>query len=169
MIRRAFVRCNLLVLVLAAPATAGQTLEERAARVRELIEPPPPVETVIDRGTRTIGRPAPPSPSASPAATSDSRLTAEGVQLAPEVAERLQRLLTGSMPNVQVDYSDPRRSAFTDDPRGAALRTPMQGAGPTWLGGYAPGILMDRSGDGDRVGGTANLRTGGATAPSPNP
>jgi hypothetical protein len=167
--RRTSIRAGIVAIALAAPAAVGQTLEERAARVRELIEPPPPVETVIDRGTRTIGRPAPASPSASPAATSDSRLTAEGVQLAPEVAERLQRLLNGSMPNVQVDYSDPRRSAFADDTRGAALRTPMQGAGPTWFGGYAPGILVNRGGDSDRVGGTANLRTGGAIAPSPNP
>jgi hypothetical protein len=166
---RGLVCAGCVWLALAAPAASGQTLEERAARVRELIEPPPPVETVIDRGTRTIGRPAPAGVPAPSAGTADSRLAADGIQLAPEAAERLQRLLTGSMPTVPVDYGNPRGSAFADDPRGTALRSPMQGPGPIWLGGYAPGILVNRGGDGERVGGTANLRTGGVIVPSPNP
>jgi hypothetical protein len=63
----------------AAPAL-GQTLEERAAQVRQQIDPPPPAETVIDRGTRQIVQPVvPAATSTSPSGSTERRLTTEGV------------------------------------------------------------------------------------------
>ena len=152
-------RVLLLATALAATPALGQTIEERAAQVRQLIDAQqrPTAETVIDRGTRVIGQPP-------AAATStggvDSRLTSDGVPLSPEFVERMNRLLNTGVVGVQIDHTNPRGAASVDNPRGAALQGAPQGAGPTWLKDYAPGILVIRRPDDGRVGGISNLTTG---------
>jgi hypothetical protein len=143
---------------LAASPAAAQTIEQRAAQVRQQLETPPPVETVIDRGTREIGRPAPPAQSAaSPSGRTDSR-PVEGVQTPPEFVERLNRLLGVS--GAQIDHTTPRGSSFADVAPGAALRTAPQGPAAVGMKDFPPGVLViHRPGDG-HVGGTSNLSTG---------
>jgi len=151
-----------------APAFA-QTIEERAAQVRQLLDSPPSVETVIDRGTRVIGQPPPGASPASPSGAADSRLTSDGVPLSPEFVERMNRLLSTGVVGVQVDHTNPRGAASVDNPRGAALQGAPQGAGPTWFKDYAPGILVIRRPDDGRVGGVSNLSTGSGLPTSGTP
>jgi hypothetical protein len=165
----AFALFGIAALALVSGPASGQTLEERAAKVRELLDSPPPVETVIDRGTRTIGRAAPGATGGAGTPSVDSRLTSEGVPLSPEFAERMNRILNGGMPGVEMNYGNSHGTAFVNDPRGTARTGPVQGPGPTWFQDYAPGVLVIRRDSADRVGGTANLRTGDPTRASDSP
>jgi hypothetical protein len=147
----------------AAPAL-GQTLEERAAQVRQSMDSPPPTEMVIDRGTQQIGQPAVPAVTGtSPSGSTEPRRATEGVPLSPAAVERMNRVLGTGMPGGHVDHSNPRGAVLVNDPRGSAMLGVPQGHGPT-LKGYVPGVLTTNGPGGGRVGGTSNLSTGG-----PNP
>lgn len=166
---RALAIAPVAAIALFAASAHGQTLEERAAQVRQHIESPPPIETVIDRGTRQIGQPAvPAATSTTPSGSTEPRLSTEGVQLSPAFVERMNRLLNAGMPGAHVDYSSPRGAGFVDNPRGSAVLGAPQSAVPNGLKGHVPGVLMMNGPGAGRVGGTSNLSTGGSipgTAP----
>jgi hypothetical protein len=157
-------------LVLAATPAFGpaQTIEERAARVREEMSTPPSVETVIDRGTRVIG-----APPAAAAATSrspgvDARLGAEGAQVGPDFNERMNRLLIRGLPSAQIPSTGaPPGTASVDDARGVGRSGPLPNQGRLWIKDYAPGKLVTRAGTDGQVTGTSNLITGSGVPAGP--
>jgi hypothetical protein len=152
-------------------AQVRQTLEDRAAEVRRTIESPPPVETVIDRGTRVLGQPPGGTQTTAAPGSTDSRLTGEaGVSLAPGFNERMSRVLTGSVPGVRFDQPNAAGAALIADPRGAArLGTSQDLGAPTGMRNYAPGVLViPRANDG-QVTGVSNLFTGNGRTPGVAP
>ena len=162
----------LTALLLAGTPGLGpaQTIEERAARVREQMESasPPPVETIIDRGTRVLGEPpaAAAAPSRSPGV--DSRL-GSGVQVAPDVNDRMNRLLIRGLPSSQIPSTgaSPSATFSVDDPRGIGRPGPLPNAGRLGVKDYAPGKLVIRAGTDGQVTGTSNLITGSGVPAGP--
>ena len=148
-------------------AQVRQTLENRAADVRRTIESPPPVETVIDRGTRVVEQPPaapPPSPLARPAESTPSGQGA--VQLSPEVNERMNRLLTRSTPGLRVDQTDTGGAGFAASPAGAA-RPGL--SGNVGFRDFPPGVLVVHGANGGQGTGVSNLVTGGGISPGVAP
>lgn len=143
----------LATAVLAAPV-AAQTLEERAAQVRQTLDAPLPVETVIDRGTRVIGSPA--QPAGASAIGNPAPPTAPSTRvLAPaDLAERLNRQAAST------------ESGTRAEPAGQAA--PMFSGVqyfPVWVKGAPPAFPAISRPNGGRVTGTSNLVTGSGSAP----
>jgi hypothetical protein len=160
----------LAVFAVAANAFA-QTLEDRAADVRRTIEAPPPVETVIDRGSRVVApqRAAPQSaPVARPA---EAVLPGQrAVPLAPEVNDRINRLLMRDTPGLRVERIDAGATGLVVSPTGAAPLPGTPGSsGTVGLGGFPPGVLVVGGGKGGQVTGASNLVTGSGVSPGVAP
>ena len=147
-------------------AQVRQTLQDRAAEVRRTIESPPPVETVIDLGTRVIGKP-PTGPQSTATNPTDSRLVGEGgLPLAPGFNERMNRLFTGAVPGVRFDQPNAKGAALIADPQGAArLGNSLDLGAPSGMRNYAPGILVIRGANDGQVTGASNLFTGNGPTP----
>jgi hypothetical protein len=131
---------SVVTIAFAAAVTApqAQTLEQRAAEVRGTLESPPPIETVIDRGTSVINRTINPAPA--PAASTG----APAVQVLPAAPG-----LTGRL-NAQ-----PPNPVTLDNPRGSAL----MGVPPSMSRPFnVPGLVVHTT-SGQAVGGAANLTT----------
>ncbi len=157
--------------LLAAMAVGGpvgaQTIEQRAAEVRQTLGAPPPIETVIDRGTRMLAPPAA-APSAAGAPTADPRSL--GISPAPATAAGPNLLpLTGgtgtSAPGGSAFVNNPRGTGFLNDSRGTAVRGSPELTGGVGVRGLVPGLTVIRQPGDDQVTGTANLVTGTGRAP----
>jgi hypothetical protein len=171
-----------LVAAMAVSVPVGaQTIEQRAAEVRQSLASPPPIETVIDRGTRVLGAPAAPAapPSAAGAATVDPRSFGTSPAPAPAATAgpNLPPMTGGNgtlAPRGSVFVNDPRGTGFLNDTRGAGFLNDTRGTAiigspqiPGGIGvrGAVPGLTVIRvPGDG-QVSGTSNLVTGDGRAP----
>lgn len=148
-------------LAVGVPATA-QSLEDRAAQVRQTLGAPPPVETVIDRGTRVLGQPqAAPAARAAPAV--DPRLVSgSATSAAPSPASPGIPAAVG-MPGL-TSTTSPRGTAFVNDPRGTGYLNDARGTGLPGARTAMPGLtVIQQPGDG-QVTGTSNLVTGNGRA-----
>jgi hypothetical protein len=164
--------------LLAAMAVSGpagaQTIEQRAAEVRQTLASPPPIETIIDRGTRMLAPPAA-APSAAGASTADPRTF--GTSPAAAGATNLTPLSGGTgtlAPRGSVFVNDPRGTGFLNDARGAGFLQDANGAaiigspqisGGIGVRGAVPGLTVIRVPGAGQVTGTSNLVTGNGLAP----
>lgn len=149
-------------LAVGLPA-AAQSLEDRAAQVRQTLGAPPPVETVIDRGTRVLGQPQA-APAAIAAPVVDPRLVGgRPTPSAPSPASPGVPAVVG-MPGL-THTTSPRGTAFVNDPRGTGYLNDARGTGLPGARTPMPGLSVIRpSGDG-QVTGTSNLVTGSGRVP----
>jgi hypothetical protein len=153
----------LLVAMAAGAPLGAQTIEQRAAQVRQTLASPPPIETVIDRGTRTLGPPAAPSPAAG-ASTVDPRSSGTS----PAAATNLTPLTGGTgtlAPGGSVFVNDPRGTGYLNDVRGTAVIGSPQITGGIGVRGAVPGLTVIRAPGAGQVTGTSNLVTGNGLAP----
>jgi hypothetical protein len=157
----------LLAAAMAVSVPAGaQTIEQRAAEVRQTLAAPPPIETVIDRGTRMLAPPAA-APSAAGAPTADPR--SFGTSPTPLTGG------TGTLaPGGSVFVNDPRGTGFLNDARGAGFLHDASGTaiigspqitGGIGVRGAVPGLTVNRVPGAGQVTGTSNLVTGNGFAP----
>jgi hypothetical protein len=145
-----------LVLAIGVSAAQGQTIEQRAADVRRTLAPPPPVETVIERGNAPLTPSATPTPAPAlvvPTASVPARQP-EALQAVGESADRTNTIF-GSPGSV----NDPRGTVFVDDPRGTAIMGVPPGMSSNRMPGYVPGIVTYPT-RGQPVRGARNLSTG---------
>ena len=166
-------RALMLLAIMAACAPAGaQTIEERAAQVRQSLASPPPIETVIDRGTRVLGQPAAaPSPTAAPQI--DPRLLSNRIAPAfdsigsvnPQPASGAPGLSTNATPRGAAFVNDPRGTGFLNNSRGTSVQGSPEVTGGVGVRGAVPGLTVIRQPGDDQVTGTANLVTGSGRAP----
>jgi hypothetical protein len=168
-----------LAILAVAAGVSAQTLEERAAQVRQSLEDrtanvgramesPAPVEASIDRGTRVVQPPAAPQTSAVTPPT-ESTLSGQGaVPVSPEVNERMNRLLMRSTPGLRVDQTDAGRAGVAD-PSGVPRPGAPGNFGTVGLREFPPGVLVIRGANGGQGTGVSNLVTGGGTTPAPSP
>ena len=162
----------LVAATLHAPAGA-QTIEERAAQVRQTLATPPPVETVIDRGTRVLGQPAVAPASTVTPQPIDPRLQNNSIAPAAFEAAGTTRPARGTpgltaaptTPRGAAFVNDPRGTGFLNDARGTAARGSPEVTGGVGVRGAVPGLTVIRQPGDDQVGGTANLVTGTGRAP----
>jgi hypothetical protein len=153
----------LLVAMAASAPLRAQTIEQRAAEVRQTLASPPPIETVIDRGTRMLNPPAA-APSAAGASTVDPR--ASGTP--PAAATNLTPLTGGTgtlAPGGSVFVNDPRGTGLLNDVRGTAIIGSPQITGGIGVRGAVPGLTVIRVPGAGQVTGTSNLITGDGRAP----
>ena len=162
----------LLVAVAATAPLRAQTIEQRAAEVRQTLASPPPIETVIDRGTRMLNPPAA-APSAAGASTVDPRTPGTP----PAAATNLTPLTGGTgtlAPGGSVFVNDPRGTGFLNDARGAGFLHDASGnaiigspqiTGGIGVRGAVPGLTVIRAPGAGQVTGTSNLVTGNGRAP----
>ena len=154
----------LLVAAMAVSVPAGaQTIEQRAAEVRQTLASPPPIETVIDRGTRMLAPPAA-APTAAGASTVDPRTSGTS----PAGATNLTPLSGGTVtlaPGGSVFVNDPRGTGFLNDVRGTAIIGSPQITGGIGVRGAVPGLTVIRVPGAGQVTGTSNLVTGNGLAP----
>jgi hypothetical protein len=154
-----------VLAVLAAAASASvasaQTIEDRAAAVRRTIESPPPVETVIDRGSRVIGQPPPATQTTSPSGPVDSRpATQGGVPTSPATGAPANRVLSTGTPGVLMVQPAASGETVVVDPRSTGrIGIPLD---PRAVGfrDFPPGVLVIRHGNGGQGTGVSNLSTG---------
>ncbi len=162
----------LLVVMAASVPVGAQTIEERAAQVRRTIASPPPVETVIDRGTRVLGQPGAAPPSAV-APQIDPRLVANSIAPAvgavgtpnPQPTIGAPGLTSATSPRGAAFVNDPRGTGFLNDARGTAARASPEVTGGVGVRGAVPGLTLIRQPGDDQVTGTANLVTGTGRTP----
>lgn len=132
-------------------AEVRRSLEGDAAEVRRTIQSPPPVETVIDRGTRVVA-PTPPAPQTAPAVSPvvNSQPTGQvGVPVSSEIGAPTTRLNLNGAPAGSGTVIDPRSTARIGlDPSAVGLRN------------FPPGVLVIRGANGGQVSGASNLFTG---------
>jgi hypothetical protein len=155
----------LAVLAVSAPVGA-QTIEERAAQVRRTLATPPPIETVIDRGTRVLGQPAVAAAVSAVAPQIDPRLLNNAI--APAAFEAIGATHprpAGGTPGLTPNPT-PRGAAFVNDSRGTAVRGSPEITGGVGVRGAVPGLTVIRQPGDDQVTGTANLVTGTGRTPS---
>lgn len=156
----------LAVLVVSGGPVVAQSMDERAAQVRQTLGAPPPIETVIDRGTRVLGQPQA-APSASGAPTVDPRLvggSATPASPSPASAGAPAVPAGVGMPGLSGTTS-PRGTAFVNDPRGTGFLNDARGTGTAGARAPMPGLrVVPQAGDG-QVTGTSNLVTGDGRAP----
>jgi hypothetical protein len=156
---------SLVPLALAAVTAAAQaqTLEQRAAEVRNTLAAPPPVETVIQSGPAAVGRAVSPAAAASAPATAPIAAptavqtpTIQPVPASPELTGRTNALFGG-----QPAGSDGRGIGVTGTPQW--LSNPRV---PT----HIPGIFTPAT-SGQTVRGASNLTTAprGFSAGDSNP
>jgi hypothetical protein len=132
----------LVTIALAAAAAAAaqaQTLEQRAAEVRGTLASPPPIETVIERGTAAINRAVTAAPAASPAAPA--------VQVLPAEAGLTNRLDARSPGPVSLDR-----------PGGGALIGVPPAMSRHIAAPHVPGLVVHTT-SGQAVSGASNLTT----------
>jgi hypothetical protein len=161
-----------LALLVAMAATAplrAQTIEQRAAEVRQTLASPPPIETVIDRGTRMLNLPAA-APSAAGASRADPRSLGTSPAPAPAAAAGPNLLPmaggTGTLaPGGSVFVNDPRGTGFLNDVRGTAIIGSPQITGGIGVRGTVPGLTVISAPGAGQVTGTSNLITGDGRAP----
>jgi hypothetical protein len=162
----------LAVLAVGAPVGA-QTIEERAAQVRRTLATPPPIETVIDRGTRVLGQPAAAAVSAV-APQIDPRLLSNTIAPAafeaigatnPRPANGTPGLTANPTPRGAAFVNDPRGTGFLNDTRGTAVQGSPELTGGVGVRGAMPGLTVIRQPGDDQVAGTANLVTGTGRTP----
>jgi hypothetical protein len=141
---------------------AAQSLEDRTAQVRQSLGAPPPVETVIERGTRVLGEPRA-APAASAAPSVDPRLVGGGATpSAPSPASPGVPAAVG-MPGL-TNTTSPRGTAFVNDPRGTGYLNDARGTGLPGARTAMPGLtVLKAPGDG-QVTGTSNVITGNGRA-----
>ena len=154
-----------LVAMAAGAPLRAQTIEQRAAQVREALASPPPIETIIDRGTRILGPPAAASPAAG-ASTVDPRTS--GTPPAAAAATNLTPLIGGTgtlAPGGSVFVNDPRGTGYLNDVRGTAVIGSPQITGGIGVRGAVPGLTVIRVPGAGQVTGTSNLVTGNGLAP----
>jgi len=159
----------LLVAMAASAPLRPQTIEERAAQVRQTLASPPPIETVIDRGTRVLGPPAA-APSAAGASTVDPRSFGTSPAPAPAGAAGLNLPpMTGGTgtlaPRGSVFVNDPRGTGLLNDARGTAVIGSPQITGGIGVRGAVPGLTVIRAPGDGQVTGSSNLVTGNGLAP----
>jgi hypothetical protein len=155
---RALAVLVLFVLVAEAPA---QTIQERAAEVRRSLEgdaadvrrtiqSPPPIETVIDRGTRVVVPTPPPPQPVSPATVVNSQPAGQAnVPVSSGIGTATNRLNVNGLPAASAPVIDPRSTTrITLDPRTAGLRN------------FPPGVLVIHGAKDGQVSGASNLFTG---------
>lgn len=162
----------LLALLAAVAATAplrAQTIEQRAAQVRQTLASPPPIETVIDRGTRML------NPSAAGASTAGPGTS--GIPPAAAAATNLTPLAGGTgtlAPGGSVFVNDPRGTGFLNDARGAGFLHDASGnaiigspqiTGGIGVRGAVPGLTVISAPGAGQVTGSSNLVTGDGRAP----
>lgn len=157
----------LLVAVAATAPLRAQTIEQRAAEVRQTLASPPPIETVIDRGTRML------NPSAAGASTVAPRTSGTP----PAAATNLTPLAGGTgtlAPGGSVFVNDPRGTGFLNDARGAGFLHDASGnaiigspqiTGGIGVRGAVPGLTVISAPGAGQVTGTSNLVTGNGRAP----
>jgi hypothetical protein len=153
----------LLVAMAAGAPLGAQTIEQRAAQVRQTLASPPPIETVIDRGTRMLAPPAAASPAAR-ASTVDPRSSGTS----PAAATNLTPLTGGTgtlAPGGSVFVNDPRGTGYLNDVRGTAVIGSPQITGGIGVRGAVPGLTVIRAPGAGQVTGTSNLVTGNGLAP----
>ncbi len=143
-----------IVLAIGVSAAQGQTIEQRAAEVRRALALPPPVETVIERGSAPLTPSATPAPAPVVPTASVPARQPEAVQAVGEPADRANTIF-GSPGSVD----DPRGTAFVNDPRGTAIMGVPPGMSSTRVPGYVPGIVTYPT-RGQPVRGARNLSTG---------
>jgi hypothetical protein len=143
--------------------------------VRQSLASPPPIETLIDRGTRVLGSPVA-VPSAAGASTVDPRSFGTSPAPAPAAAAG-QNLspMTGTLaPRGSVFVNDPRGTGFLNDARGAGILNDTRGTavigspqvtGGIGVRGAVPGLTVIRAPGDGQVTGTSNLVTGSGLAP----
>jgi hypothetical protein len=171
-----------LLVAVAASAASAQTIEERAARVRQTLASPPPLETVIDRGTRVLGQPAAAAISAV-APKVDPRLItnsiapafdaigyeASGYQASgsanPQPVSGAPGLTNTATSRGAAFVNDPRGTGFLNDTRGTAVQGSPELTGGVGVRGAMPGLTVIRQPGDDQVTGTANLVTGTGRTP----
>jgi hypothetical protein len=150
------------VLVAVVTPAAAQTIEDRAAQVRQTIAAPPPVETVIDRGTRMLGQPQA-APAASVAPAADPRLVSGSATPAGQAPTSAGVPAAVGMPGL-TGTTSPRGTAFVNDPRGTGFLNDSRGTGTAGARTPMPGLrAVPQAGDG-QVTGTSNLVTGNGRA-----
>jgi hypothetical protein len=163
----------LAVLAVGAPVGA-QTIEERAAQVRRTLATPPPIETVIDRGTRVLGQPAVAAAVSTVAPQIDPRLLNNAIAPAafeaigatnPRPAGGTLGLTPNPTPRGAAFVNDPRGTGFLNDSRGTAVRGSPEITGGVGVRGAVPGLTVIRQPGDDQVTGTANLVTGTGRTP----
>lgn len=163
----------LLVAMATSVPVGAQTIEERAAQVRQTLASPPPIETVIDRGTRVLGQPAV-APSSTVAPKIDPRLISNSIAPAafeaigatnPRPASGAPGLTNATTPRGAAFVNDPRGTGFLNDARGTAVRGSPEITGGVGVRGAVPGLTVIRQPGDDQVTGTANLVTGTGRAP----
>jgi hypothetical protein len=155
----------LLVAMAAGAPLRAQTIEQRAAEVRQTLASPPPIETVIDRGTRMLNPPAA-APSAAGAPTADPRTS--GAPPAAAAATNLTPLTGGTgtlAPGGSVFVNGPRGTGFLNDVQGTAIIGSPQITGGIGVRGAVPGLTVIRVPGAGQVTGTSNLVTGNGLAP----
>lgn len=163
----------LAAMAVSVPAGA-QTIEQRAAEVRQTLASPQPVETIIDRGTRMLAPPAA-APSAAGAPAADPR--SFGTSPAPAAGMSPPPMTGGTgtlAPRGSVFVNDPRGTGFLNDARGAGFLQDANGAaiigspqitGGIGVRGAVPGLTVIRVPGAGQVTGTSNLVTGNGLAP----
>jgi hypothetical protein len=153
------------VLIAVVTPAAAQSIDDRAAQVRQTLAAPPPVETVIDRGTRVLGQPQA-APAASVAPTVDPRLvsgSATPASQSPASASAPAVPAASGMPGL-TGTTSPRGTAFVNDPRGTGFLNDSRGTGTAGARTPMPGLrAVPQAGDG-QVTGTSNLVTGNGRA-----
>ena len=162
----------LAVLAVSAPVGA-QTIEERAAQVRRTLATPPPIETVIDRGTRVLGQPAVAAAVSTVAPQIDPRLLSNSIAPAfesigsvnPQPMSGAPGLTTTATPRGAAFVNDPRGTGFLNDTRGTAVRGSPEVTGGVGVRNAMPGLTVIRQPGDDQVTGTANLVTGTGRTP----
>jgi hypothetical protein len=162
----------LLVAMAAGAPLGAQTIEQRAAQVRQTLAAPPPIETVIDRGTRMLAPPA-----AAPSAAGASTVGPHTSGTPPAAATNLTPLTGGTgtlAPGGSVFVNDPRGTGFLNDARGAGFLHDANGTavigsphitGGIGVRGAVPGLTVIRVPGAGQVTGTSNLVTGNGLAP----
>jgi hypothetical protein len=160
------VRPALTAVLLAVFAqAAAQTIEDRAARVRETLAAPPPVETVIDRGMRVLGE-AQAGPAAGAVPGVDPRLVSGNAAAStPAAAAPTTAGVPAAvgMPGLTTTTS-PRGTAFSNDPRGTGFLNDSRGTGTAGARSPMPGLRSVQPQADGQVIGTSNLVTGNGRA-----
>jgi hypothetical protein len=157
--RRTFPTRLVLAAVLVSVVTpvAAQTIEDRAAQVRQTLAAPPPLETVIDRGTRVFGQPQA-APAVDPRLVGGSATPSTQTPASPGVPAAV------GMPGL-TGTTSPRGTAFVNDPRGTGFLNDSRGTGTAGARTMMPGLKAVPQASDGQVTGTSNLVTGnGRTA-----
>lgn len=150
------------ILVAVVTPAASQTIEDRAAQVRQTLGAPPPVETVIDRGTRVLGQPQA-APAASLAPAVDPRLVSGSATPSTQTPASPGVPAAVGMPGL-TGTTSPRGTAFVNDPRGTGFLNDSRGTGTAGARTLMPGLKAVQPAADGQVTGTSNLVTGNGRA-----